>query len=215
MTWDEFLTEERKKVYFQTLIDKLKEEDKKYTIFPIKEDRLNAFKKTPFYEVKVIIIGQDPYHDVGQAHGLSFSIRSGKYPPSLQNIFKELVDDLRITPPKTGDLTPWAEQGVLLLNPVLTVRAHEPLSHQAIGWHLFTMEAIKRLSDLRENLVFILWGNHAKRYIAHIDTHKHHIITSAHPSPLSASRGFFGSKPFSKTNTYLTSKHIKPINWVL
>lgn len=215
MTWESLIEAELKKPYFQALVRFLKEEDQTKTIFPIKENRLNAFRLTPFDQVKVVIIGQDPYHDVGQAHGLSFSVESGRFPPSLINIFKELNNDLGYAIPQTGKLTPWAKRGVLLLNSVLTVQAHQPLSHQGKGWETFTEEAIRTLSREREHLVFILWGNQAKQLLASIDQTKHFCITSVHPSPLSASRGFFGSKPFSKANAYLLAQGIEKVDWSL
>jgi len=164
--------------------------------------------------VKVVMVGQDPYHDHHQAHGLSFSVEQGIFPPSLKNIFKELSSDLNIAYPKSGNLTHWAKQGVLLLNTVLTVEAHKPLSHKGIGWEKFTLEVIKKLNE-KEHVVFILWGAHAQKLIPIIDTHKHHIIKSVHPSPLSSYRGFFGSKPFSQTNQYLKQNGLKEIEWKL
>lgn len=212
MTWDLMIQEELKKPYFQKLVEFLKKEDIEKVIFPKKEDRLSCFKLTPYDKVKVVIIGQDPYHDVGQAHGLSFSVKSGKFPPSLQNIYKELKSDLNIPYPTSGDLTPWAKQGVLLLNTVLTVVAHQPLSHRDQGWETFTLEAVKKLND-KEHVVFILWGAHAQKMKVHIDIKKHVIIESVHPSPLSAHRGFFGSKPFSKTNEALRRFGYDIIHW--
>lgn len=212
MTWDLMIQEELKKPYFQKLVEFLKNEDKEKTVFPKKEDRLACFRLTPYETVKVVIIGQDPYHDIGQAHGLSFSVKSGKFPPSLQNIYKELTSDLNITYPTSGDLTPWAKQGVLLLNTVLTVVAHQPLSHRNQGWETFTLEAVKKLNE-KDHIVFILWGAHAQKMKAHIDSKKHVIIESVHPSPLSAHRGFFGSKPFSKTNEALTRFGYDTIHW--
>ena len=213
MTWDELIHQELHKTYFQHLVEFLKVEDKTKVILPPKDKRMTAFRLTPFDQVKVVIIGQDPYHNYDQAHGLAFSVESGKYPPSLINIYRELKADLGIDYPKTGNLSSWAKQGVLLLNTSLTVVLHKALSHKGIGWELFTEEVIRQLSTQKENIVFILWGAHAQAYQKFINQEKHFIIKSPHPSPLSASRGFFGSKPFSKTNNYLKSKGIKPIEW--
>lgn len=215
MEWNDLILEELKKPYFQNLVDFLKEEDLKYQVFPVKEDRLACFKMTSFSDVKVVIIGQDPYHDFKQAHGLSFSVKEGIYPPSLKNIYKELVDDLKVSYPKTGNLTKWAKEGVLLLNSCLTVRAHEPLSHQNKGWEIFTTEVIKKLNQKETPIVFILWGKNAQNIGKEVTNPIHLKIESVHPSPLSASRGFFGSKPFSKTNQFLMNNHIKPIDWDL
>lgn len=192
-----------------------KHADKK--IFPTNAEIFSAFNSTPFDKVKVIILGQDPYHGVGQAHGLSFSVKKGvKTPPSLKNIYKELVSDLEdFHIPNHGNLQQWAAQGVLLLNATLTVRAAEPGSHQKKGWETFTDTVIKTLSDKKEHLVFLLWGNYAKQKMALIDQTKHLIISSAHPSPFSAYNGFFGSQPFSKTNTWLTEHNLEAINWHL
>lgn len=215
MTWDELIQSELKKPYFSDLVDFLKAEDQKKTILPIKENRLKALRLTPYDGVKVVIIGQDPYHNYNQAHGLAFSVESGALPPSLKNIYKELVDDMHVSYPKTGNLSSWAKQGVLLLNTVLTVEVHQPLSHQNHGWEIFTLEVVKKVNEKTEPVVFILWGSHAQKFIPYIDAKKHLIIKSVHPSPLSASRGFFGSKPFSKTNQFLIEHGIKPIDWNL
>ncbi len=215
MTWDELIQHELHQSYFINLVDFLKDEDRKKTILPLKENRLKALKLTPLDEVKVVIIGQDPYHNINQAHGLAFSVESGQYPPSLKNIYKELVDDMHVPYPKTGNLTKWAKQGVLLLNTVLTVEIHQPLSHQNHGWETFTLEVVKKVNEKQQPVVFILWGSHAQKLIPYIDTSRHLIIKSVHPSPLSASRGFFGSKPFSKTNQFLEDHGIKPIDWNL
>lgn len=189
---------------------------KKETVFPKEEEIFNSLKLTPYKNVKAVIVGQDPYHGDGEAHGLSFSVKKGvSIPPSLINIFKELKSDLSIEPPHDGDLTKWAKEGVLLLNAVLTVKKDCAASHQKLGWELFTDYVIKTLNLKDEPVVFILWGNFAKQKRALITNPKHLIITSAHPSPLSASRGFFGSKPFSKTNEFLVKNHIKPIDWSL
>lgn len=215
MTWDDLIKQELEKTYFQALVAFLKEEDKKQTVLPIKENRLQAFQLTPFEAVKVVIIGQDPYHNWNQAHGLAFSVEKPPFPPSLKNIFLELENDLGIPSPTSGNLSSWAKQGVLLLNTVLTVRLHEPLSHQKQGWEQFTLEAVKQLNEKRNHLVFVLWGNHARKMKAYININKHTIIESAHPSPLSAHRGFFNSKPFSKINQALKNYQLEPINWNL
>lgn len=186
------------------------------TIFPPKDYIFNALKLTPYSNTKVVIVGQDPYHGVGEAHGLSFSVQEGiKIPPSLQNIYKELKDDLNIPIHNKGDLTKWGKEGVLMLNAVLTVEKDKPASHRNMGWELLTDYIIKVLNQKEEPVVFILWGNFAKEKTKYITNPNHYIITSAHPSPFSARNGFFGSKPFSKTNTFLTSKNIKEIDWDL
>lgn len=215
MTWDDLIKQELEKSYFKDLVTFLKDEDAHHVVLPPKEKRLSCFKLTPYEDVKVVIIGQDPYHNINQAHGLAFSVENEDYPPSLKNIYKELVSDVNIPYPKTGNLSHWAKQGVLLLNTVLTVRLHEPLSHQKHGWEIFTLEAVKKVNEKEKPVVFILWGNHAKGFMKYINLDKHHVITSAHPSPLSASRGFFGSKPFSKTNQFLEHDGFKPIDWKL
>lgn len=215
MTWDELIHQELEKPYFKELVRFLKEEDQKHLILPPKEKRLSCFKLTPYDDVKVVIIGQDPYHNIGQAHGLSFSVEQGDYPPSLKNIYQELTNDLNIAYPQTGNLTSWAKQGVLLLNTVLTVVAHQPMSHQKKGWEIFTLEVVKAINNKTHPVVFILWGAHAQQFIPYINTDKHFILKAPHPSPLSAHRGFFGSKPFSKTNHFLISRGLKPIDWSL
>lgn len=215
MTWDDLIQSELQKPYFQKLVHFLKEEDTKHRILPPKEKRMACFKLTPYDEVKVVIIGQDPYHNIGQAHGLSFSVEQGEYPPSLKNIYQELCDDLNISYPATGNLTSWAKQGVLLLNTVLTVIAHQPMSHQRQGWELFTLEVVKKINEKTTPVVFILWGAHAQQFIFHIDASRHLILKAPHPSPLSAHRGFFGSKPFSKTNQFLIQHQMTPIDWKL
>jgi uracil-DNA glycosylase len=186
------------------------------TIYPNMYDLYNCFKFTPFNELKVVLLGQDPYHNVGQAHGLCFSVQDGiPFPPSLVNIFKELKTDLGFEIPKSGNLTKWATEGVLLMNTSLTVREHQANSHSKCGWAWFTDSVIKIISEQKENVVFILWGGNARSKKPLIDTKKHFIIESAHPSPLSAYNGFFGSKPFSRTNAYLQSKNLPPIDWDL
>ena len=214
--WYEALKEEFATPYFVDIKSFLLEEKKHHVVFPPSPLIFNAFNLTPFDDVKVVILGQDPYHNVGQAHGLAFSVPDGiQKPPSLQNIFKELNQDLNIPIPMNGNLEKWAKEGVLLLNASLTVRAHEAASHAKIGWQRFTDAAIKALSDKKQNLVFILWGNYAIAKENLIDHNKHLILKTVHPSPLSASRGFFGSHHFSKTNEYLINHNIKPIDWSL
>jgi uracil-DNA glycosylase len=217
-SWFEVLKDEYDKDYFLKLQSFLNNEEKlKTTIYPSKADVFNAFNITPFEQVKVVILGQDPYHGAGQAHGLSFSVQDGiKPPPSLKNIYKELEGDLDyFKKPEHGNLTSWAKQGVLLLNATLTVKASTPGSHQKKGWENFTDVVIKTLSDKKENLIFILWGNFAQQKASLINQGKHYIIKSAHPSPFSAYNGFFGSKPFSKTNEFLTKNGLTPIDWSL
>ena len=215
MTWDEFIQNELQKPYFQHLVEFLKIEDRTKTILPPREKRMTCFHLTPYDEVKVVIVGQDPYHNYNQAHGLAFSVEQGAYPPSLKNIFKELVDDLGVNYPLTGNLSKWAKQGVLLLNTSLTVEVHRALSHKGMGWEIFTQEAIKKINDKTSPVVFILWGSHAQKLQTEIDAKRHYMIKSPHPSPLSASKGFFGSKPFSKTNAFLKSKNLSEIDWSL
>ena len=214
--WDEklsplFLNEKYKKIR-----EFLKEEYKTHTVYPDMHNIYNCFKITDYKNVKCVILGQDPYHEVGQAQGLSFSVPNGiPFPPSLRNIFKELYSDLQITPPKSGDLTKWAYEGVLLLNTTLTVREGLANSHKDCGWGWFTDEVIKIINQKDTPVVFILWGGNARSKKKFIDTSKHFIIESAHPSPLSSYNGFFGSKPVSKTNEFLKSVNIKPIDWDL
>lgn len=212
-SWDLILKEEFESPYMEKLKDFLKKQRASHTVYPKQSEVFNAFKLTPFENVKVVILGQDPYHGPNQAHGLSFSVNYGiKIPPSLANIYKELKTDIDFTIPSHGNLTGWANQGVLLLNATLTVRAGEPGSHQKQGWEQFTDAVIKLISDKKEHCVFLLWGNFAKSKINLIDLDKHLVLTAAHPSPL-AGGAFFGSKHFSKTNDYLKSKNISPINW--
>jgi uracil-DNA glycosylase len=194
----------------------LEEERRLHRIYPRGTDIFNAFDHCPFEQVRVVILGQDPYHGPGQAHGLSFSVPPGvPPPPSLQNIFKELQRDLGIPPPGSGDLTPWARQGVLLLNATLTVRADQAGSHQGKGWEPFTDTVIARLSEQRSGLVFLLWGRHAQNKAALIDERRHHLLTAPHPSPLSAHRGFIGCGHFSRTNALLEAQGLPPIRWQL
>lgn len=214
--WQAVLSEEVKKPYFARLQAFLEQEREQYTVFPPREDVFNALELTPFDQVKVLILGQDPYHDEGQAHGLAFSVRPGvKPPPSLMNIFKELKDDVGFQIPKDGTLTPWAEQGVLLLNAVLTVRAHKAGSHQGKGWENFTDAVIHAVSQKPEPVIFVLWGNFARQKLPLIDVERNRVISGPHPSPLSANRGFFGSRPFSKINEYLREFGEKEIDWQL
>ena len=215
-TWYEVLEPEFNAPYFAELKTFLVNEKKHNLVFPPGPLIFNAFNLTPFDKVKVVILGQDPYHGEGQAHGLSFSVPSGtQFPPSLMNIFKELKLDLGIEMPKSGCLEKWAREGVLLLNASLTVRSGQAASHAGKGWERFTDAAISALSEKREHLVFILWGNYAIAKEKLIDASKHLILKSVHPSPLSASRGFFGCKHFSKTNDYLCSRGYRPIDWDL
>ena len=215
-SWLDVLADEFKKPYIDELRNFLRLEQQSSLVFPPNNLIFNAYNTTPFDQTKVVIIGQDPYHNPGQAHGLSFSVpKSTKIPPSLRNIYKELTDDLGITPPAHGDLTEWAQRGVLLLNTVLTVRAHSPTSHQNQGWEQLTTRSIQELNQRRQNVVFVLWGSRARSKQKLIDQRKHLIITSAHPSPLSAYRGFFGSKPFSKCNNYLNRNGKPEIDWSL
>ena len=194
----------------------LVEEKKQHIILPKGNQIFSAFSLTPFHSVRVLILGQDPYHGMGQAHGLSFSVPDGmEIPPSLQNIFRELESDIGIPLPKSGNLSKWAQQGVLLLNSVLTVRHKQPNSHKDKGWEQFTDAVIHTMSREKENLVFILWGSAAKQKRLLIDSKKHYIITSTHPSPYSAEKGFFGSKPFSRCNQYYTQKGLPLIDWSL
>ena len=212
--WDQYLEQEYKKEYFQKLMNFVKEEYKRKTIYPKQNEVFNAFRYTDYSNVKVVILGQDPYHGPNQAEGLSFSVKNEVLkPPSLQNIFKELESDLGIPFPEHNSLKPWAKQGVLLLNAVLTVEEHKPTSHKNQGWEEFTDQVIKILNDRDTPTVFILWGAYARSKKAFITNKKHLVIESAHPSPFSARNGFFGSKPFSKTNEFLKKNNIKEIDW--
>ncbi len=212
--WKAVLWEEFQASYFDQLKSFLVEEKKSYTIYPPGKEIFSAFNLTPFSKVKAVILGQDPYHGAGQAHGLCFSVPRGvMQPPSLKNILKEMADDININIPTHGNLSAWAEQGVLLINATLTVRAHQAGSHQGRGWEQFTDAVIHHLSQQKEHLVFFLWGNYARNKKKLIDPEKHLILENVHPSPLSAHRGFFGSKPFSQANNYLSSHHIPPIDW--
>ena len=212
--WDKILGDEFKKDYYLKIRDFLKKEYSSYTIFPSMYDIFNALKYTSYEGTRVVILGQDPYHEPGQAHGLSFSVKKGiKIPPSLVNIYKELKTDVGMEIPSHGELTSWANQGVLLLNATLTVRLGQANSHQSIGWGIFTDEVIKKLNERSEPIVFILWGGNARSKKKYITNPNHLIIESAHPSPLSAYNGFLGSRPFSRANEFLISKGFEPINW--
>ncbi|WP_308993603.1 uracil-DNA glycosylase [Mariniflexile litorale] len=214
-SWKPYLETEFDKPYFKDLISFVKAEYRSHTCFPPGNQIFNAFNHCHFDDVKVVIIGQDPYHDVGQANGLCFSVNDDiKHPPSLVNIFKEIETDLKIPYPKSGNLMRWADQGVLLLNATLTVRAHQAGSHQKKGWELFTDAVIKAISDNKENTVFLLWGGYAKQKQKLINIKKHNILTSGHPSPLSANRGYwFGNKHFNKANSLLEQVFLTPVQW--
>ncbi|OHE09665.1 MAG: uracil-DNA glycosylase [Sulfurimonas sp. RIFOXYD12_FULL_33_39] len=215
-SWKKILFDEFQKPYFISLKSFLVDEKKNHTVYPKGANIFAAFDNTPFENVKVVILGQDPYHGANQAHGLAFSVNDGiPHPPSLKNIFKELQDDMGCDIPKSGNLTQWAKEGVFLINTVLSVRANEANSHKNMGWEIFTDAVIRILSYQKENLVFILWGSPAAAKASLIDASKHLILKAPHPSPLSSYRGFFGSKPFSKTNEYLIGHGIKPIKWCI
>ena len=212
--WLEALKGEFRKPYYRQLFQTVNEEYRHYQVFPPADDIFNAFHLTPLSKVKVVIIGQDPYHNYRQAHGLCFSVQKGvAMPPSLINIYQELHDDLGCTMPNHGCLTKWAEQGVLLLNTVLTVRAHQANSHRGIGWEEFTDAAIRVLNEQNRPIVFILWGTPAQRKASMLNNPNHLILKAPHPSPLSAYRGFFGSRPFSQTNAFLEAHGVAPIDW--
>ncbi len=213
-SWKNRLKDEFEKPYFESLTDFVRNEYAQRTVYPPAKLIFNAFDKCPFDEVKVVIVGQDPYHEPGQAHGLCFSVPEGtQIPPSLVNIYKEIRDDLGKPIPKSGNLERWSRQGILLLNATLTVRAHQAGSHQHKGWEEFTDAAIRVLAEERKHLVFILWGAYAQRKGENIDTNDHLVLKSTHPSPLSAHRGFFGNKHFRKTNDYLATLGEEPIDW--
>ncbi|GAB6990573.1 uracil-DNA glycosylase [Paenibacillus pini] len=212
--WDIILQDEVKKPYFKELSAKLDIEYKTQTIFPPKEYLFQALKLTSYADTKVVILGQDPYHGVGQAHGLSFSVMPGvRIPPSLVNMYKELHTDLGIQIPNHGSLIHWAEEGVLLLNTVLTVREGQANSHKGIGWEHFTDAVIAKLNERERPVVFILWGSHAQKKGQFIDRSRHHVIESVHPSPLAAYRGFFGSRPYSQTNEFLLKEGLPQVDW--
>lgn len=213
-SWKEVLGEEFTKEYFVNLTEAVRNSYLSSTVFPPPKLVFNAFTQCPFREVKVVILGQDPYHGEGQAHGLSFSVQDGiKIPPSLQNIYKELAVDLQKEIPRSGNLERWAKQGVLLLNATLTVEKDKAGSHQGIGWETFTDEVIKKISDEKEHVVFLLWGKYAQNKAKLIDDKKHHILTAPHPSPFSVHSGFFGCRHFSKTNIYLKKQGLEEIEW--
>lgn len=214
-SWNALLSSEFEKPYFQALTAFVKKEYSEHTCYPKGKEIFAAFDKCPVEDLKVVLLGQDPYHGEGQANGLSFSVRDGiAHPPSLVNIFREIEEDLKLPYPESGNLSRWAEQGVLLLNATLTVRANTAGSHQGQGWETFTDAVIKSISDNCQHIVFLLWGGFAKKKIALIDTQKHCVLSSGHPSPLSANRGYwFGNKHFSKTNEYLTSVGKENIDW--
>ncbi len=212
--WDEVLSVIEKSDGFKVFLNNIDNLYKTKTIYPLRENVFNALKLTPYSKVKAVIVGQDPYHGEGEAHGLSFSVQEGiKLPPSLKNIYKELYDDLGIQKGPSGDLTSWAQEGVLLLNSILTVEKDKPASHRKLGWELLTDYIIKALNEREEPIVFILWGNFAKEKAKYITNKRHLIITSSHPSPFSCNYGFFGSKPFSKTNEFLRNNNIDEIRW--
>lgn len=214
MKFDEITSQELTKDYYKKLLDFVEQEYQIKTIFPPKQEIFQALNLCDFEDVKVVILGQDPYHQPQQANGLSFSVRKGvKVPPSLANIYKELQLDIGCQISQHGDLTSWAKQGVLLLNNVLTVEYGKPNSHRGQGWETFTLNIVKQLNQREKPLVFILWGKNAMEKSQYIDTSKHLVLTSVHPSPLSAHRGFFGSKPFSKANNFLQKHHMTPIIW--
>lgn len=215
-SWRQKLVGEFTKEYYLDLIRFVREEDAAYAVYPPKKQRFNAYNLTPFEKVKVVILGQDPYHGAQQAHGLAFSVPPGvPHPPSLKNILKELHDDIGAPIPKDGTLTHWAEEGVFLLNTVLSVRAGQAHSHKGRGWEEFTDATIRLISEEKEHVVFILWGKPAQQKAALIDERRHLVLRAPHPSPLSSYRGFFGSKPFSRTNAYLVENGIEPIDWTL
>ncbi len=216
-TWKDILGDEKEKQYFKNILSFIeKEKALGKIIYPKNSDMFNAFTFTPFDKLKVVLIGQDPYHGPNQAQGLSFSVKEGiPQPPSLQNIFKELHDDLGVKIPASGSLEKWAREGVLLLNAVLSVEANKPASHQNIGWETFTDFVISKINEEKEDIIFLLWGSFAQKKCKMIDEKKHYIFKTVHPSPLSCYRGFFGSKPFSKTNKILKDLGKTPIDWEL
>ncbi len=214
--WDIILQEEYKKDYFKEIVNNIRKEYNEKIIYPKSTDLFNAFKFTEYDNIKVVIIGQDPYHGEGEAHGLCFSVRDNvPFPPSLRNIFKELYNDLGYQIPKSGNLEKWAKEGVLLLNSILTVEKDKPLSHKKYNWETFTDAVIKIINKKTTPVVFVLWGSYARSKKELITNKDHYVIECVHPSPLSASRGFFGSKPFSKANNFLISKKISPVNFKL
>ncbi|KGE18043.1 uracil-DNA glycosylase [Paenibacillus wynnii] len=214
--WDKVLHNEIQKPYFKNLQVALGREYKEQIVYPPQEFLFSAFKETSYQETRVVILGQDPYHGPGQAHGLSFSVMPGvRIPPSLRNIYTELKDDLGVSIPNHGSLLHWAQEGVLLLNAVLTVRQGQPNSHKSLGWETFTDAVMEKLNERNIPMVFMLWGSHAQKKGSFLTKNRHHIIQSTHPSPLSAYRGFLGSRPFSETNQYLESQGLKGIDWAI
>ncbi len=212
--WQPFINAETEQPYFQKLRDFVAAERAQYEVFPPESDVFNALNYTPYEDVKVFLLGQDPYHDTGQAHGLCFSVRPGiPSPPSLVNIYKELKSDVGTKIPNNGYLVPWAKQGVLMLNAVLTVRAHQANSHKGKGWETFTDAILRKVNEKETPVVFVLWGGYAQKKLPLIDTSRHIVVQSVHPSPLSARSGFFGSKPFSQINSALTAAGKSPIDW--
>ncbi len=215
-TWDEVLKGETEKEYFHKLMEQVDAQYQMHTVYPAKENIFNALRFTPYEQVKILLLGQDPYHGPGQAHGLAFSVQPGiPNPPSLQNMLRELASDVGTVPEKNGCLTPWAEQGVLLLNTVLTVREGEPNSHKSLGWTTFTDAVIRALNDREDPVIFLLWGANAKEKLPLITNSRHFVLSAPHPSPLSAHRGFFGCRHFSKANLILERQSKTPINWQL
>ncbi len=215
-SWLPVLGDEQNKPYYQELYRFIGEERKKHTVYPPGQDVFNALRYTPYEQVRVVILGQDPYHEEGQAHGMAFSVRPGvQPPPSLVNIFKELHEDVGFRIPNHGYLVPWAERGVLLLNAVLTVRAHQANSHQGKGWEIFTDAVIRAVNQKETPVVFLCWGSYAQRKAELVDSSRHIILKAPHPSPLSASRGFFGCRHFSRTNAALKQVGLEPIDWQL
>lgn len=215
-SWDGVLQQEIKKPYFAALMEKVEAEYRQHKVFPARENIFNALRYTPYEEVKILLLGQDPYHGEGQAHGLAFSVQPGVLcPPSLKNMFKELYDDLGVPVSQNGCLTPWARQGVMLLNTALTVREGEPNSHKNLGWTTFTDAIISALNEREEPVVFLLWGANAKEKLPLVTNSRHFVLSAPHPSPLSASRGFFGCRHFSKANLILERLHKAPVDWQL
>jgi len=215
-TWDEVLKAETEKEYFHKLMEQVDAQYQMHTVYPAKENIFNALRFTPYEQVKILLLGQDPYHGPGQAHGLAFSVQPGiPNPPSLQNMLRELASDVGTAPAKNGCLTPWAEQGVMLLNTVLTVRESEPNSHKSLGWTTFTDAVIRALNDREDPVIFMLWGANAKEKLPLITNSRHFVLSAPHPSPLSAHRGFFGCRHFSKANLILERQNKTPINWQL
>ncbi|WP_322905149.1 uracil-DNA glycosylase [Paenibacillus campi] len=214
--WDDILKHEMEQPYFQELMSWLDEEYKEHTVYPPRDLLFQALRLTPYHEVKAVILGQDPYHGAGQAEGLSFSVQPGvKVPPSLRNIYIELKEDIGVPVPAHGSLVSWGQHGVLLLNTALTVRAGKPASHRGKGWERFTDTIIRLLNEREQPLVFLLWGNHAAEKEALINTKHHLVIRSAHPSPFAARKGFFGSRPFSRTNAFLQEHSQQPVDWAI